>query len=397
MDIRECIVERRSVRKYTEKEVPLHIIAEIMEHARLAPSAGNSQNWRFIIVLDKEKKAKISEAANKPWMKEAPVHIAVCNYSKKLTALYAESGKMFSIQDCAIIASYIQLLAFEKDLGTCWVGAFDNEKVEHILQCPEDIKIEAIITLGYPGEEETKQKIRNELKNLCFFEPENASVKNTKEEEEIKEKTAEQCIEERKSIRKYLDKDVPHSTVNEILNTARLAPSAYNSQNWRFAIARGKSKRHEIADICSNQHWMTGAPVHIIICNFGKKLIDMHKDKGKLFAVQDCAIIASYIQLLAVEKGLGTCWVGAFDAGKLDECAHGINSSLPSDAKPEIVLTLGFPDDTKHAGHIRNEFHDFCYFNKWGNKDVKKEKFDLKQQVKDKTGFFKELFSFKVQ
>lgn len=47
-------------------------------------------------------------------MKEAPVHIAVCNYSKKLTALYAESGKMFSIQDCAIIASYIQLLAVEK-------------------------------------------------------------------------------------------------------------------------------------------------------------------------------------------------------------------------------------------------------------------------------------------
>lgn len=142
---------------------------------------------------------------------------------------------------------------------------------------------------------------------------------------------------------------------------------------------------------------MTGAPVYIIVCNFGKKLVDMHKDKGKLFAVQDCAIIASYIQLLAVEKGLGTCWVGAFDAGKLDECAHGINSSLPSDAKPEIVLTLGFPDDSKHAGHVRNEFHDFCYFDKWGNKDVKKEKFDFKQQVKDKTGFFKELFSFKVQ
>ena len=83
MELQECITERRSVRKYADKEVPLPLIAEIMEHARLAPSAGNSQNWRFIIVLDREKRIKISEAANKPWMKEAPVHIAVCNYSKK--------------------------------------------------------------------------------------------------------------------------------------------------------------------------------------------------------------------------------------------------------------------------------------------------------------------------
>jgi nitroreductase len=170
MELQESITERRSVRKYADKEVPLHIIAEIMEHARLAPSAGNSQNWRFIIVLDREKRIKISEAANKPWMKEAPVHIAVCNYSKKLTSLYAESGKMFSIQDCAIIAAYMQLLAVEKGLGTCWVGAFDNEKVGNILKCPDDIKIEAIITLGYPGEEDAKQKIRNDYIDLCFFE-----------------------------------------------------------------------------------------------------------------------------------------------------------------------------------------------------------------------------------
>lgn len=170
MELQECITERRSVRAYKEREVPMHIVAEIMEHARLAPSAGNSQNWRFIIVTDREKIKKISEAANKPWMNDAPAHIAVCNYSKKLTSLYAESGRMFSIQNCAIIASYIQLLAVEKELGTCWVGAFDNEKVERMLQCPEDIRIEAIITMGYPAEEEAKQKIRNEFIDLCFFE-----------------------------------------------------------------------------------------------------------------------------------------------------------------------------------------------------------------------------------
>ncbi|MDI6737652.1 MAG: nitroreductase family protein [Nanoarchaeota archaeon] len=397
MGIRETILARSSIRKYQDRKVPLEVIGEIMEHARLAPSAGNSQNWRFVIVLDREKREKIAEASNKPWMKEAPAHIAVCNYSKKLTSLYAEAGKMFSIQDCAIIASYIQLLAVDKGLSTCWVGAMDEFKIGLLLKCPEDVSVEAIITLGYSAEEEEKKKVRNEAKNLCFFEQENASVKNAKDEMEKKEKAVEQCIHERRSIRNYQNKDVPAGAINEILNIARLAPSAYNAQNWRFAIAKGKAKRREIADACHGQHWMTEAPVHIVVCNFGKKLIDMHKNKGHLFAVQDCAIIASYMQLLAVEYGLGTCWVGAFDAGKLDECAHGINSALPPDAMPEIVLTLGFPDDAKHAGHIRNEFHDFCYFDKWGNMDVKKEESALKAKVREKTGFLKGLFSVDVR
>lgn len=170
MELAETMLARSSVRKYQDKKVPLEAIGEIMEHARLAPSAGNSQNWRFVIVLNMEKREKISEAAGKPWMKDAPVHIAVCNYSKKLTSLYAEAGKMFSIQGCAIIASYIQLLAVDKGLSTCWVGAFDDYKVGAIVKCPDDVRVEAIITLGYSAEEEEKKKIRNEFIDLCFFE-----------------------------------------------------------------------------------------------------------------------------------------------------------------------------------------------------------------------------------
>lgn len=170
MELQECIINRASIRKYLPKSVPVEVLGEIMEHARLAPSAGNAQNWRLVIVFDKEKRAKIAEAAGKPWMKDAPVHIAVCNFSKKLTSLYGARGKLYSIQDCAIIASYIQLLAVDKGLATCWVGAMNEQKIAEILKCPDDVSVEAIITLGYPEAEEAKSKIRNEFIDLCFFE-----------------------------------------------------------------------------------------------------------------------------------------------------------------------------------------------------------------------------------
>lgn len=207
----------------------------------------------------------------------------------------------------------------------------------------------------------------------------------------------QECIHKRRSVRKYLSKEVSNETVSEILDIARLAPSAYNAQNWRFIIVTDREKRKQIADCCSSQHWMTDAPVFIVVCNFHKKLNDMHKEKGMLFSTQDCAIVASYIQLLAVEKGLGTCWIGAFDNDELNRIIHNPALNVPQEVKVEAVLTLGFPDDSKHAAHIRNEAHDFCYFDKWESKDLKKPGFSLKRQVKDKTGFFKDLFSFKVQ
>ncbi|MFH1065804.1 MAG: nitroreductase family protein, partial [Nanoarchaeota archaeon] len=145
----------------------------------------------------------------------------------------------------------------------------------------------------------------------------------------------QECIHKRRSVRKYLNKEVSNETVSEILDIARLAPSAYNAQNWRFIIVTDKEKRKQISDCCSSQHWMTDAPVFIVVCNFHKKLNDMHKDKGMLFSTQDCAIIASYIQLLAVEKGLGTCWVGAFDNDELNKIIHNPVLNVPQEVKVE--------------------------------------------------------------
>lgn len=207
----------------------------------------------------------------------------------------------------------------------------------------------------------------------------------------------QQAIHERRSVRKYLPKEVPNELLCEILDVARLAPSAYNAQNWRFVIITDKAKKKEISDACMGQHWMTEAPVFIVVCNFHKKLRDMHKEKGKLFSTQNCAIISSYIQLLAAEKGLGTCWVGAFDNDELYRIIHHPALHVPEDVAVEAVLTLGWPDDVKYNAHVRNEFHDFCYFDKWGNKDLKIEKPAIAEKVKEKAGFLKDIFSLKVR
>lgn len=195
-----------------------------------------------------------------------------------------------------------------------------------------------------------------------------------------------EAVMNRRSIRKYKQKDVPLHLVAEILETARFAPSAGNAQNWRLIIVTDKKKQSEIADICYSQHWMNDAPVFIAVCNASKKLTTLYKGSGKMFSTQNCAIIASYIQLLAVEKGLGTCWVGAFDHDKLHRLLN-----VDDDVSVEAVITLGYPDEEKPS-HVRNEFVDFCYFDKWGNKQGPGPGFSVKEKAKSGMASIKGLF-----
>lgn len=170
MDLKEAIKQRRSIRRYKNKEIPMHVLGEIIENARLAPSSGNLQNWRFVIVTDVKQKKEISEASLKQnWMTEAPVFIVICNRYEKAKKLYGKLGKMFSIQNCSIVATYLMLLAKEKGLDTCWIGAFDNEALQRILELPENIDPEIILTLGYSNEDKLNKSQRAEIKDLVYF------------------------------------------------------------------------------------------------------------------------------------------------------------------------------------------------------------------------------------
>lgn len=154
MELRDVVVGRRSIRRYKDKDVPLIIVGEILDIARFAPSSGNVQNWRIVVVTDKDKRQQLADASvDQDWMIEAPVFLVICNQYEPVEKKYGKMGHVYSIQNCAAIATVIALLAKDKGLGTCWVGAFDAEAVQRTLSIPEDVDPEIILTLGYQDEE----------------------------------------------------------------------------------------------------------------------------------------------------------------------------------------------------------------------------------------------------
>jgi len=170
MHFEDTLRGRRSIRRYKDKKVPMSVVGEILDLAKHTPSSGNLQNWRFVVVTDPEKREELAQASlEQYWMVEAPVHIVICNDYNKVKDHYPELGKMFSIQNCAAIAQSIMLAAYDLGLGTCWVGAFDNEKVQRLLSIPDDIDPEIIITLGYSQDMKGVQ-LREQVKYVTFHE-----------------------------------------------------------------------------------------------------------------------------------------------------------------------------------------------------------------------------------
>jgi len=175
MDTVKSIKERRSIRNYLDKDVKLEVISDILEAGSYAPSSGNLQNWRFIVVKDKDKIDKISDAClDQNWMKRAPVHIVICNDNEGIKKMYGKKGDRYSVQNCAAAIQNIMLVAYDKGLGSCWVGAYNGDKIRRILDIPENILIEAVVTLGYPAEKpglrDGKQSRRRFLEHVVFFD-----------------------------------------------------------------------------------------------------------------------------------------------------------------------------------------------------------------------------------
>jgi len=160
MEVFESIVTRYSVRHYEKKDVPDEIIGQILEAGVRAPSAGNVQPWEFIVVKDIEIKKELSSAAlRQKHVEEAPIVIVVCADEEKSSEKYGNRGKtLYCIQDTAAAIENMLLVANSLGLGTCWVGAFEEDKVKSILNIPQKLKPVALITVGFPVEYEKPTK-----------------------------------------------------------------------------------------------------------------------------------------------------------------------------------------------------------------------------------------------
>jgi nitroreductase len=167
MTVEEAIRARQSVRNYLDKPVEKEKIVEILEAARLAPSAGNRQEGRFVVVTDPEKRRKIAEAAaNQSFVAKAGCVIVCCAE----TDFYRMRCGQYSYPiDVAIAIDHMTLRAVELGLGTCWIGAFYEDQVKQILSIPENIKVVELLTVGYPRDQLVRPKKRLELEKISFF------------------------------------------------------------------------------------------------------------------------------------------------------------------------------------------------------------------------------------
>ncbi len=171
MEVMDAIRGIYSCRKYLDVPVELDKIGLVLEAGRLSQSAGNLQNWRFILVREPSQRKALADAAlSQRWMEEAPVHIAVCAEIKRVTDFYGVRGeRLYAVQNCAIALSNMMLVAHSIGLGSCWVGAFDEEAVTRVLAVPPIARPQAILTLGYSADT-PKDHPKYRLENITYLE-----------------------------------------------------------------------------------------------------------------------------------------------------------------------------------------------------------------------------------
>ncbi len=161
MDVFEAISKRKSVRAYADKDVEEEKLLKVLEAGRLAPSAKNRQEWRFIVVRDPETRRKLTKACyGQRFVEQAPVTLIAC-------AMYADyimpCGQPAYTVDVSIALSFMMLEATDLGLGTCWLGAFHEGEVKEILNIPDAMRVVAVMPLGYPSE-----SLRGSVKNSAI-------------------------------------------------------------------------------------------------------------------------------------------------------------------------------------------------------------------------------------
>lgn len=141
----EAVEKRRSIRRYKPEKIPAEHLKQILEAARLAPSAKNLQPWQFIIVRSRKRKKLLAEIAWKQMFLADAAVIVVALADPEA------SPKWFK-QDVMIALEHMVLAATSLGYGTCWIGAFEEEKVKELLKVPRNLKVVALLPVGAPKE-----------------------------------------------------------------------------------------------------------------------------------------------------------------------------------------------------------------------------------------------------
>lgn len=159
--------KRRSIRSYRPEKVGREMLDGLVDAGRWAPTAGNAQPWRFIVVDTPERIAKLKSVS--PGMFNHPSFIVVVCVNKAVASLHmGPQGELLSLMDVCMAAQNILLAACAMGLGACVIRSFHQRAVAVLLSCPDDVVPELLIAGGYP-EREPPAPRRKEVGEIRFF------------------------------------------------------------------------------------------------------------------------------------------------------------------------------------------------------------------------------------
>ena len=165
MDVSEAIRRRYSCRNYEDKVIEPDKLDAVLEAARQAPSAKNLQDWRLVVVTDKETRSQLAVAANnQTFIQDAGAIIVACTASDHVM----RCGQPIGPIDVAIALEHICLQATELGLATCWIGSFYPDQVRPLVGIPPEIEVVELMALGYPADA-AKEHRRDPLEKIVSF------------------------------------------------------------------------------------------------------------------------------------------------------------------------------------------------------------------------------------
>lgn len=170
MDVMECISTRRSIRRFLDIPVDQETMLSVVEAGTYAPSSGNVQDWRFIVVDDPDLRKKMAVyCLGQECVHNAAFLVVVCSDPAQTERHFGLRGeKLYTIQNCAACIQNMLLAAHALELGGVWVGAFDENKIKNMLGLPGGLRPQAVLAFGYPAEV-PDHKVMIDLSLITFF------------------------------------------------------------------------------------------------------------------------------------------------------------------------------------------------------------------------------------
>ncbi|MCS7254191.1 MAG: nitroreductase family protein [Armatimonadota bacterium] len=155
MELFEVFRRRHSIRAYSSTEIPDEVLRRILEAANSAPSAGNLQAYEIVVVKDAVRKQQLAHAAyGQTFIAQAPVVLVFVQNPHRSAIRYGQRGAtLYSLQDATIACTHAHLAATALGLGSCWVGAFDDDAVARAINATRGMRPVAILPIGYPAEQ----------------------------------------------------------------------------------------------------------------------------------------------------------------------------------------------------------------------------------------------------